>query len=153
MFYNSSAIAQGQPEDCSYYIESWNTGLKYYEDTTNANACAVVKYSEEAVNSIKESNAPNKREIIMQILDRMNESHSYGNIRIFHEFVTAIREALNRKIDRSELQEAIKENKPIGKFPMTCIENFGEAHRIFIEPNRKITAAYQRLKSLGVDKL
>lgn len=78
----------------------------------------------------------------------MSERHSYGNTIIFHQFVTAIRDVSNKKIDRAELQEAIKENKPIDKFPMTCISNFGAAHRIFIEPNRKIVAAYKRLKAI-----
>ena len=153
MFYNLSAIAQGQTEDCSYYIENWNTGLKYYEDTTNDNACAVVKYSKEAILSILQGNPPNWKELITKVLNSMSERHSYGNTIIFYEFVTAIRDVFNRKVDRSELQDAIKANKPIDKFPMTCIENFGEAHRIFFEPNRKIAVAYQRLKDLGMDVL
>jgi len=78
----------------------------------------------------------------------MSRLHSYSNIRIYHEFLMHISEALNRKINKTEMQNAIEENKPIDKFPMTCISNFGEAHRIFIEPNRKIVGAYIRLKAI-----
>ena len=81
----------------------------------------------------------------------MTRLHSYSNMRIFQEFLMHISEALNRKIDKIEMRNAIEENKHIDKFPMTCISNFGEAHRIFIEPNRKIVAAYIRLKAIYVN--
>lgn len=145
IFYKSSALARGQTEDCSSYNSEWNRILKYFEDTTNVNACAVIEYTKEAFKSIKERNPPNWKELVTKLLDSMNERHQYGNIRIFHEFVKSVHEALDRKVGKDELITAIRENKLINKFPMTCIEDFGRAHKVFIALNQKIADTYRKL--------
>lgn len=48
------------------------------------------------------------------------------------DFTNTICEVFNGHISRSEIFNALKDNTPVNKFPMTCIENFSDAYKVFV---------------------
>lgn len=84
---------------------------------------------EAAIHSTTKSNGPNWKENARNYAKQIEALEFVGGVGTYvGDFVSGISEVFN--LPRSDVFHAIQDNTPIDKFPMTCIKNFSEAHRV-----------------------
>ncbi|CAG9804958.1 unnamed protein product [Chironomus riparius] len=125
------AIAQSA-EDCTHYIERWNYHLKSGQNLQSREVISRAKEFEKVIHEIKEANPPNWKDKANSFVERIKALDHHVVSQSLGEFSSSISDAFGGLVTRSDIFHGLQNNTPINKFPMTCINSFAEAYKVFI---------------------